>query len=59
MQLRASDWIDRLANELGRLGTRAEPHQLADFGSRCAARGDKVPEQVARAEFEAWPLYGD
>ena len=60
MQLRAPEWIDRFANELGRLGTRAEPHQLVDFGFEMwRTSGDKVPEEAARAEFEAWPPHAD
>ena len=41
-------------------GTRAEAHQLADFGFEMwRTSGDKVPEQVARAAFEPWPPHDD
>ena len=60
MQSRAEEWIDRIANELSRLGTRAEPHQLADFGFEMwRTSGNKVPEQVARGPSSKLPPYGD
>ena len=60
MQLRAEEWIDRFANELGRLGTRAEPHLLVDFGFEMwRTDGGRPPEEVARVEFEAWQPHDD
>ena len=60
MLLRAADWIHRFAKELGRLGTRAELHQLAGFGfAMWRTNGGRSPEEVAREEFAVWPPYDD
>lgn len=55
-----TEWVDRFAMELGRLGTRAAPEQLMNLGRELwRALGQVEPEAVARGEFDLWPPHND
>lgn len=54
---RADEWLDRFASELERLGLQAPPTWLDVCGFRLwRADGERCPEEVARAEFDRWPM---
>lgn len=53
---RWAEWIDTFADELLRLGTKAERALLVDLGHEYyEIAGGSDPVAIARREFDGWP----